>query len=99
MRRKHLANPLPTGRRPLSHRNTSQKRAGNPPPPQIHPSVKISIGIVPPAPGRKDQKEFAEDVLNALRNEDLNDVPDPEPYSWENLIKEQVEYFKEVLGD
>jgi len=46
--------------------------------------------------GREDQKEFAEDVLNALRNENLDDVPDPEPYSWESLIKKQLDYFKEV---
>jgi len=49
--------------------------------------------------GRKDQKDFAEDVLNALRTEDLKNVPDPEPYSWDNLVSEYVDYFKEVLGE
>jgi len=49
--------------------------------------------------GRQDQKDFAEDVLKLLREGDLNNVPDPTPYSWENLIHEYVDYFKEILGE
>ena len=49
--------------------------------------------------GRQKQEDFAKDVLNALRNEDLDNVPDPEPYSWEVLIKKQLDYFYEILGE
>jgi len=46
--------------------------------------------------GREQPDEFAEDVLNALRNEDLENVPNPTHLSWETLISRYVEYFKEV---
>lgn len=48
--------------------------------------------------GRKEQKDFAEDVLKLLRTGNLDDVPDPEPYSWDNLIKEFYEYFQEIVS-
>jgi len=49
--------------------------------------------------GRKNQEDFAEDVLNLLRTGDLDKVPDPTPYSWESLIGKYVDYFKEMLGE
>ena len=47
--------------------------------------------------GRQDQKEFAEDTLNAFRNEDLTKVPKIDDYSWDNVIKKQIEYFEQWL--
>jgi len=47
--------------------------------------------------GRKDQKEFASDVLKALRKEDLTKVANPEPYSWDVLIKDFIDYFEKWL--
>jgi len=49
--------------------------------------------------GRPNQKDFAEDVLKCLRESDLTKVPDPKPYSWDNLVKEYVEYFREIFGE
>lgn len=49
--------------------------------------------------GRKALNEFCEDVVNALRNQDLEDVQNPEWLSWENQISEYLNYFKEVLGE
>ena len=49
--------------------------------------------------GRPGIVEFCEDILKALREEDLSDVQDPTWLSWEEQIKEYVEYFKEVLGE
>lgn len=46
--------------------------------------------------GRENPEEFADDVLNALRNEDLENTPDPEWLSWENQIGKYISYFKEV---
>ena len=46
--------------------------------------------------GRDEPQEFAEDVVNALRNEDLNDVQDPEWLSWEKQVEEYANFFKEV---
>lgn len=47
--------------------------------------------------GREKPDEFAEDVLNALRNENLEDVQDPTWLSWESQIKSYIEYFKELI--
>ena len=47
--------------------------------------------------GRSKPDEFAIDVLNALRNEDLNDVQDPEWLSWDNQVKNYIDYFEELL--
>jgi len=49
--------------------------------------------------GRIDLNDFCEDVVNALRNEDLTDVQNPEWLSWENKIQDYVDYFKEVIGE
>lgn len=46
--------------------------------------------------GREKPEEFAEDVLEALRTEDLDDVQNPEHLSWQTLIHQYAEYFKEV---
>ena len=48
--------------------------------------------------GSRKQKQFAKDVLKVLRTKDLKKVPDPEQFSWKNLTKEYVDYFKEVVG-
>ena len=47
--------------------------------------------------GRPNPKDFAEDVLKAARDADLNDVPDPTWLSWENQVKYYVDFFKELL--
>jgi len=60
-----------------------------------HYSIPASIDGV--EVGRADQKEFAEDVLKLFRTGDLSDIPDPRKYSWENLVKDYVEYFEEFL--
>ena len=49
--------------------------------------------------GREDPEDFAEDVINALRNEDLDDVQNPRWLSWEVQVKEYIDFFKEVLGE
>ena len=60
-----------------------------------HYSIAASIDGV--EVGRKSQEEFAEDVLNLFRKGDLNNVPDPTPYSWESLTPKFVEYFEMFL--
>ena len=47
--------------------------------------------------GRENPKDFAEDVIKTLRNENLSDVQDPEWLSWENQVKKYLEYFKEIV--
>ena len=47
--------------------------------------------------GRPEPDKFAEDVLYALRHEDLDDVPDPRWLSWDEKVKDYVDYFKELL--
>jgi len=47
--------------------------------------------------GRPEPEHFAEDVLHALRYEDLDDVPDPKWLSWEEKVKDYVDYFKELM--
>jgi len=50
--------------------------------------------------GRAKQEDFAEDVIKLLRSDELyKNIPDPEPYSWDTLIKKQLEYFREILGE
>ena len=49
--------------------------------------------------GRDKPDEFALDILEALRNEDLNDVQGPEWLSWEEKIKDYYNYFEEVLNE
>ena len=49
--------------------------------------------------GRVSQKDFASDILNALRTEDLEDVQNPEWLSWENQAKEYLDYFQQILGE
>lgn len=46
--------------------------------------------------GREDPEEFAEDVVNTLRTEDLDDVQDPTWLSWEEQVKEYIDFFQEV---
>lgn len=48
--------------------------------------------------GRWKQNEFTEDLLNGLRTSNLNDVPDPTPYSWETLSKAYADYLKQRAG-
>jgi len=47
--------------------------------------------------GRIKPNEFAEDVIKALRSEDLDDVPDPTWLSWDNQVEKYIEYFKEFI--
>ena len=49
--------------------------------------------------GRPDPSDFAKDVLNLLRNGDLDDVQNPEWLSWEEKSKDYLEYFQQVLGE
>jgi len=49
--------------------------------------------------GRQSQKEFAKDVIALIRKPDMGKIPDPEPYSWDNLAKEFYAFFQEVLGE
>jgi hypothetical protein len=50
--------------------------------------------------GRKPPREFIDDVFKVFRESDLTIVPDPTPYNWDILVKEQyVPYFKEILGE
>jgi hypothetical protein len=47
--------------------------------------------------GRESAEDFAQDVIEALRTSDLNDVQNPEHLSWEVQIKSYIEYFKELI--
>lgn len=49
--------------------------------------------------GRPDPKEFSEDVINVLRNSNLDDVQSPEWLSWEEKIKDYLDYFQQILGE
>ena len=49
--------------------------------------------------GREEPHMFARDVLNALRNEDLNDVQDPEWLSWDKQVVEYLDYYQELMGE
>jgi len=62
------------------------------------PHYSFAASIEGVETGSIDQKQFAKDVLKLLRTGDLKKVPDPEPYSWETLTQEYVDYFKEVSG-
>ena len=46
--------------------------------------------------GREKPEDFADDVLEALRTEDLDDVQTVEWLSWQEQIKSYLDYFKEV---
>jgi len=48
--------------------------------------------------GSRDMDKFARDVFNVLRNKDLSKTPNPDKYSWDNKVKEYLEYFNEILG-
>jgi len=47
--------------------------------------------------GRPRPEDFAEDVINAAKHEDLSDVPDPKWLSWEEKVKDYVDFFEEIL--
>jgi len=47
--------------------------------------------------GKSDQMEFAKDVLNALRKEDLTKIADPKPYDWNVLIDDMIDYYEKWL--
>jgi len=49
--------------------------------------------------GRPNPKDFAKDVVDVLRNGDLDDVPDPLWLSWEEKAKDYLDYFQQVLGE
>ena len=46
--------------------------------------------------GRRQPDKFAEDVIRAVRKEDLNDIPDPKWLSWDEQVKKYVDYFIEL---
>lgn len=48
--------------------------------------------------GRSEPNEFADDVIEALRESDLNDIQDPTWLSWEEKIKDYLRYFIEESG-
>jgi hypothetical protein len=43
--------------------------------------------------------DFADDVVKALREEDLEDTQNPEWLSWNEKAKDYLNYFQEVLGE
>jgi len=45
--------------------------------------------------GRPKPEDFIDDVLHAVRNEDLKNVPDPTHLSWQSQIQNYVDYFKQ----
>ena len=47
--------------------------------------------------GREKPEEFAEDVLEALRTEDLDDVQTVEWLSWQEQVKPYRDYFLEMV--
>jgi hypothetical protein len=47
--------------------------------------------------GREDIGDFVDDVLKTLREADLEDVQDPTWLSWEEQIKNYVDYMEELL--
>jgi len=58
------------------------------------------IGIQPKVEvGRVKPDDFASDTLSLLRNGDLNDVQDPSWLSWEEKVKDYLDYFQLMLGE
>ena len=50
--------------------------------------------------GRAKEEDFVEDALTLLRSKNLNkSIAEPEKYSWQSLINEYVDYFKEIMGE
>ena len=49
--------------------------------------------------GRLPPNEFVDDVYKLLRTGNLEDVPNPEPYSWDNIVPQYLDYFREILGE
>ena len=47
--------------------------------------------------GRESPDDFADDVINAIRNEDLEDVQNPEWLSWENKVKDYIDFYEDLL--
>ena len=48
--------------------------------------------------GRLEPSQFAEDVVNALRDDDvLKDIPDGKWLSWDNQVEKYIEFYKEFL--
>ena len=47
--------------------------------------------------GRPQPEQFIEDVLKALRSDQLKDIQDPKHLSWETMIHQYVEYFRQFL--
>jgi len=48
--------------------------------------------------GPPDPIDFAKAVIRAAKQEDLDDVPDPTWLSWDNQVKNYVDFFEELLG-
>jgi len=46
--------------------------------------------------GRSKAKDFVDDILDAARNADLNDIQDPRWLSWENQVNKYIEFFEEL---
>ncbi len=59
-----------------------------------HYGFAASLGNV--ETGKPEKTKFVRDVFKTLRDKDLSKVPDPTPYSWENMAKSYLDYFKEI---
>jgi len=46
--------------------------------------------------GRLDVDDFTEDVINAVKKEDLTDVPDPSWLSWDKMVDRYIEFIEEL---
>ena len=49
--------------------------------------------------GREGIDSFADDVIDALRNEDLEDVQDPIWLSWQEKVKEYLDFYYTLIGE
>lgn len=49
--------------------------------------------------GKPQPEDFVKDVLKAVRNEDLKDIPDPKWLSWQEKIHEYKEYFEQFVEE
>jgi len=49
--------------------------------------------------GNEDAEKFADDVIDTLRNSDLNDVQDPTWLSWQEQINKYYKYLKNIRSE
>jgi len=61
------------------------------------PHYKTAADVPEVLVGRQNHPDFVDDLLKALRTEDLTKIADPKPYDWDVLIDDMIEYYETWL--